>query len=79
HGPAVDLVLTDVQLPDASGVELARRIRELRPGLPILFMSGNHDLSGAAGAIRTEDLVEKPFDLGTLAERIRARVAGPNA
>ncbi len=36
----VDLVLTDVVVPDLGADELERRLHELRPGLPILYMSG---------------------------------------
>jgi PAS domain S-box-containing protein len=40
---AVDIVLTDVVMPDMSGPELVRRIREVRPGLKALCMSGYTD------------------------------------
>jgi signal transduction histidine kinase/CheY-like chemotaxis protein len=76
HAGPLDLVLTDVQLPGTSGAELARQIRARRPDARILFMSGHHDLSRTGGEIAAEDLVEKPFDLDALAERIRTRVAG---
>src|SRR3977135_1421393 len=36
----VDLLLPDVVMPGMDGMDLARICRELRPGLPILFMSG---------------------------------------
>ena len=36
----VDLLLTDVVMPGMNGTDLARAVRELRPDLPILFMSG---------------------------------------
>jgi signal transduction histidine kinase len=40
------LLVTDIMMPDVDGVEVARRARALRPGLPIIF------LSGLAGALR---------------------------
>jgi PAS domain S-box-containing protein len=39
----IDLVITDVVLPGMDGPELARRVTELRPGLPVLFISGYTD------------------------------------
>ena len=42
-GLAVDLVLTDVRMPELSGAELAQELYARFPSLPILFMSGNLD------------------------------------
>jgi DNA-binding response OmpR family regulator len=38
--PRVDLLATDICLPGGDGIELALRLRDARPGLPALFMSG---------------------------------------
>jgi len=38
--PRVDLLVTDISLPGMDGIELAVRVRETRPRLPVLFMSG---------------------------------------
>ena len=62
HEPP-DLVLTDLMMPGVGGVELARRLRERWPELPILFMSGYsvEDLrsQGAIGLERV--MIQKPF------------------
>ncbi len=58
----VDLVLTDVVMPELSGPELVEQLRSRRPGLPSLFITGYprgpsglpHDLSG-------EEVLQKPF------------------
>ncbi|WP_262984901.1 response regulator [Sphingomonas daechungensis] len=36
----VDLILSDVVMPGMSGLELARRVRETRPGIPVLLATG---------------------------------------
>jgi CheY-like chemotaxis protein len=42
-GPPFDLVLTDQTMPGLTGVELAKRLGTLRPGLPVLLYSGFGD------------------------------------
>ncbi|MCC7383086.1 MAG: response regulator [Deltaproteobacteria bacterium] len=69
----VALLLTDVVMPRMTGPELARRVRELRPGLPVLFMSGHlgDAAEEAAEKATTEGLLEKPFTSEALAQMIR--------
>ena len=38
-----DLYILDVRLPDGTGVELCRRLREMRPGIPIIYYSAYGD------------------------------------
>lgn len=40
EGANVDLVFSDVVMPDIDGLEFAERLRELRPGLPVIFCTG---------------------------------------
>ncbi|HEX2264911.1 MAG TPA: response regulator, partial [Solirubrobacterales bacterium] len=40
-GDPVDVMLTDINLPDMNGEELARQARRLRPGLPVVFATGH--------------------------------------
>jgi PAS domain S-box-containing protein len=57
----VDLLVTDVIMPGGTGIELARRLRALRPGLPVLFMSGHpEDVTDVAGTMERRFLA-KPF------------------
>jgi two-component system, cell cycle sensor histidine kinase and response regulator CckA len=66
--PAIDAVLSDVVMPEVSGVELAARLAALRPALPVLLMSGCSD-----GAPRTDrEIIPKPFDGDALAGRLEA-------
>jgi PAS domain S-box-containing protein len=77
HGPP-HLVLTDLLLPDIGGAELARRLRERWPALPILFMSGYsaEDLR-RQGAMGLEAVtIQKPFTPDGLVGNVAAALSG---
>jgi CheY-like chemotaxis protein len=65
----IDLLLTDVRMPGGTGTALADEVSRLRPGLPVLFMSGLYD---ARGEDLGEDarVVAKPFTPSSLAEAV---------
>jgi PAS domain S-box-containing protein len=68
--PRFDLVLTDEAMPDLVGIELAREIRRLRPGIPIILMSGHGGvpLANRAADIGVNEVLHKPLQRGDLAE-----------
>jgi DNA-binding NtrC family response regulator len=66
---ACDVILSDVVMPGMSGVELARRCQEARPGLPVVLISGKPE--GIASAMRSPSLaLAKPFTRGRLSEML---------
>ena len=68
----VDLLLTDMVMPECSGRELARRVRGRCPGIKVLFMSGYSDLTHRQdGGSEGLDLLLKPFSPETLTLRVR--------
>lgn len=75
----IDLLLTDVAMPGMSGIELARRLREARPGLRVLYMSGSpgeevsRDLELRAGT----QFLAKPLKPSALAARVREMLEEP--
>jgi CheY-like chemotaxis protein/anti-sigma regulatory factor (Ser/Thr protein kinase) len=73
----IDLLLTDIVLPRSDGRDLARRLRELRPGLAVLFMSGYADaVIPAEGAAEVAgQLLRKPFTPTALVARVREALA----
>ncbi len=58
HPGPIDLLVTDLRLPDLHGLELARRAAALRPGIRCLFMSG-YPVDPAL--VPMDRFLEKPF------------------
>jgi signal transduction histidine kinase/CheY-like chemotaxis protein len=69
------LLITDVAMPGMNGVQLARRVEEIAPTLPILFASGYADLQTFGKELEAERLLKKPFRIGEIAARIAAALA----
>ncbi len=69
----IDLLLTDVVMPEMLGNEVAVRVRAVRPGLPVLYMSGYaQPVLATQGALDPDvDLLEKPFSEAALLTRVR--------
>jgi PAS domain S-box-containing protein len=70
----IDLLISDVVMPEMPGVELAARARELRPELPVLMMSGYTTPMAEADrrALAEAPLLEKPFSRRDLLGEVRA-------
>ena len=66
NGERIALLMTDVVMPEMSGVELASKVREKRPKLPVVFFSA-HTEGVISGGIRTRFL-HKPFSQEALAQ-----------
>jgi signal transduction histidine kinase len=75
-GQAIDLLLTDVVMPEMLGNEVARRVHAARPALPVLYMSGYaQPILDTHGAFAHQiDLLEKPFTEATLLTRVRRAI-----
>lgn len=72
-GSGIDLLLTDIVMPKMSGQELAQHLRNFRPDLKIMYMSGyTDDVVASHGSIEaTTLLLQKPFTSDTLARMVR--------
>ncbi len=67
-----DAIITDQTMPRMSGVELARAVHELRPGLPIVLTTGYVDDAALRGRGREiADVAVKPFDAVTITGVLR--------
>jgi two-component system, cell cycle sensor histidine kinase and response regulator CckA len=72
YGDAIDVLLTDVVMPGIRGTDLAVRVREMRPGIAVLFMSGYPgDATAVHGLTQEEAFIEKPFTPTSLADKVR--------
>jgi len=59
------VLITDIRMPGASGLELLRRIRDARPALPVIVMTAHSDLGSAVSAYEggAFEYLPKPFDI----------------
>jgi len=78
HDGPIDLLLTDIVMPNLRGTELHARLVARRPDMRVLFMSGYSDgMSGVdVGAVPANSFLQKPFRLEYLRERIEERLSG---
>ncbi|MGD1956339.1 MAG: response regulator [Sphingomonadales bacterium] len=71
-GLAIDLLITDVVMPQMDGPELVQEVRQKRPDLHVIFISGYaQDGIGSAGDLDRIDFLPKPFSLTQLAEAVK--------
>lgn len=81
----IDLLVLDVHLSGRSGPEVLREAKRLRPGLPVVVITGSGSIEGATEAVRggASDYLAKPFGGGELVRAVRRalaeapRVGGP--
>ena len=69
--PSIELALVDYAMPEMNGAEVARRAKEFRPTLPIVFITGYADASALA-EIGEERIIRKPFANGDISKKLRA-------
>jgi PAS domain S-box-containing protein len=73
HGGPIDLLLSDVMMPDLSGPDLAQRIVRSRPAIRVLYVSGfaAHPAVGTDASSRNAAFLSKPFTPQGLVTKIR--------
>ena len=73
YSSPIDLLITDVVMPEMNGRELASRLVQLYPQMKQLFMSGyTADVIGDQGVLEEGiDFIQKPFSLTALAQKVQ--------
>ena len=79
QNPSIDVLLTDVVMPGASGPELVRQVGERRPSLRSIYMSGYGEDAIAQRGVLNPDIafLQKPFTTETLGRKIREVIERP--
>ncbi len=74
----VDLVVSDVKMPNMSGIELLSEILHIKPGLPVIFLTAFGSIPEAVAAVKAGavDYLSKPFDGRQLIKKIRKQLLG---
>lgn len=74
HPGRIDLLLSDVIIPDMNGPELALRLQTLRPEMRVLFISAYDDglLKQSFGLHPTAAFLAKPFGVERLLQKVRS-------
>jgi two-component system, cell cycle sensor histidine kinase and response regulator CckA len=69
----LDLLITDIVMPAMNGREVAQELREMYPGLKVLYMSGDtHAAPPSQSGHQPDEMLQKPFRLDKLNEKIRS-------
>lgn len=70
-------IITDVRMPEITGIELLQKIKSLNPELPVIVVTGHGDISLAVEAMKigAVDFLEKPFDDALLLTAVRAALS----
>jgi two-component system response regulator FixJ len=70
-------IVTDVKMPEMSGVELLRHLRKKNLRMPVIIITGHADVPMAVDAMKSgaSDFLEKPFDDEVLLSAVRAALA----
>ena len=78
----IDLVITDLVMPDQEGIETIQSLRRLRPNLPVIAISGNSPFSShylaMAGRLGAQRTLSKPFTADELLRAIEALLPPPS-
>ncbi|MBV8686639.1 MAG: response regulator [Alphaproteobacteria bacterium] len=70
----IELLITDVMMPEMTGTELVRRASTLYPSLAVLFVTGYVGEAGEAEDLAGYDILRKPFTVSALSDAVRTAI-----
>jgi DNA-binding NtrC family response regulator len=72
----IDLVLTDIKMPEMDGLTLATLVNQSHPGIPVVVMTGYPSVDTAVSALRNKvaDYVIKPFNINQLFKLVESKI-----
>ena len=72
----IDLILSDIKMPEMDGLTLTSHVKEAYPGMPVVLMTGFPSVDTAITALRSkvEDYVVKPFNINQLYKLIESKL-----
>lgn len=73
----IDLVITDIRLPDGTGIGLFTHISTHFPGIPVILMTGYGDISDAVSLVKAGalDYLTKPFDISDFIDKVKRHLS----
>ncbi len=74
----VDLVLSDIKMPEMDGLTLTSRVKDAYPHIPVVLMTGYPSVDTAVTALRSkvEDYIVKPFNINQLYRLVESKIKG---
>jgi two-component system response regulator FixJ len=77
HEQKPDLILSDVRMPEMSGIDLLKRLRQMKNQVPVIIITGHGDVRLAVEAMKcgASDFLEKPFDDELLLTAVRTALS----
>jgi two-component system, LuxR family, response regulator FixJ len=72
----VSCIITDVRMPEMSGIDLLRKLNEMKADIPVIVITGHGDIALAVDAMKMGalDFLEKPFDDELLLSAVRSAI-----
>lgn len=73
----IDLVVSDIRLPDGTGIELFSEMSSRFPGIPVILMTAYGDVSDAVSLVKAGalDYLTKPFDINDFIKKIKRHLS----
>ncbi len=73
----IDLVVSDIRLPDGTGIELFSHISNYFPGIPVILMTAYGDISDAVSLVKAGalDYLTKPFDISDFIKKVEQHLS----